>query len=308
MKIIFMGTPDFAVGCLDACVKNDEVVAVFTQPDRPKGRGKKLAPPPVKVRAEELDIPVYQPEKIKTEENYEIIEKLGADMIIVVAYGQILSKRILDNPKKGCVNVHASLLPKYRGASPINWSIVSGGKVTGVTTMFMSEGLDEGDMILKKEIVIMDDETAGTLHDKLAALGSEVLSETLDAFRSGTETREPQNPEESTYAPLLNKKLALVDWSQEASVIRNKIRGLNPWPVAYTYYNGEVMKLFVADVVEASEAREPGKILTADKEGMLVSTGNGSLLVKEIQLPNKKRMKVSDFLLGHKIEVGTILG
>ncbi len=307
MKILFMGTPDFAVPCLEICHKMGEVIMVVTQPDRQKGRGKKLSPTPVKEKALELGLEVFQPERIKKEEATAVIEALKPDLIIVVAYGQILSTRLLEIPPLGCINVHASLLPKLRGASPINWSIVSGEKETGVTTMFMSEGLDEGDMIDKMSLPITDKTTAGELHDALMVLGGKVLRETLIKCENGTLERTPQEGSLSTYAPILKKEMGKIDWSVSAESISCLIRGFDPWPTAYTSYDEQVMKLYEPSVEDASKAVEVGTILEVGKNGMLIQTGNRGLRIQSIQMPNGKRMRVADYMLGHELKVGSVL-
>lgn len=307
MRIVFMGTPEFAVPCLDICHEMGEVVLVVTQPDRPKGRGKKLAPPPVKERAEALGLEVFQPERVKHEEPTALLESLKPDLIVVVAYGQILSKRILDIPKLGCINVHASLLPKLRGASPINWAIVSGETETGVTTMYMSEGLDEGDMIDKLSLEITETMTAGELHDQLMTLGSQVLRTTLEGFKSGTVVRTPQDSSQTNYAPILKKEMAKVDWSQSSDVISCLIRGFDPWPVAHTSYEDQTMKLFDPVKEPSLSTAAPGTILEVGKKGILVKTGDQALRIGSIQMPNGKKMKVADYVLGHELITGTIL-
>lgn len=307
MRIIFMGTPEFAVPCLDICHELGEVVMVVTQPDRPKGRGKKLAPSPVKERALELGLEVFQPERIKHEDPTKMLEELKPDLMVVVAYGQILSKRLLEIPTLGCVNVHASLLPKLRGASPINWSIVTGEQETGVTTMFMSEGLDEGDMIHKLSLPITDTTTAGQLHDQLMALGSEVLRTTLEAFKNSDVNRIPQEGQLSNYAPILKKEMGQIDWQKPAEEIGCLVRGFDPWPVAYTHYEEAVMKLFDPRVEDTNSIAAPGTILEVGKTGMLVKTGTQALRVGAIQMPNGKKMRVSDYILGHALEMGVIL-
>lgn len=309
MKILFMGTPGFAVSCLEALYKsNHEVVAVVTQPDRPKGRGKKVLPPPVKVKAMEYGTEVLQPEKIRDKAYIEAIKAMDFDCIVVVAFGQLLPKEILDLPKKGCINVHASLLPKYRGAAPINWVIVDGEEETGITTMYMNEGLDTGDMILKEEVNIEDDMTAGQLHDVLAEVGAKVLIETLDLIAIDKAPRTPQNDSESCYASMLSSKTGLIDWKNSAKDIYNLVRGLNPWPVAYTMYKGKKMKVWKCKIAEANKADEPGKILEVDKTGIYVSTGNGIILIEEIQLPNSRKMTVDEYIRGNTIENSVILG
>ncbi len=308
MKIVFMGTPDFAVPCLEVCQEQHEVIAVFTQPDRPKGRGKKLAAPPVKEKALEYGLEVYQPEKLKTPEMVNLLKELAPDCIVVVAYGQILSKEILDIPPKGCINVHGSLLPKYRGASPINWCIVQGETETGITTMYMDVGLDTGDMIHKEVVGIAPDMSFGSLYDLLKPMGSNVLEKSLIAIEEGTATRTPQKNEESTYAPLLDKKIAMIDWKKSAQEIHNHIRGFNPVPVALTTYGGERVKVFVSELLDEETTKEAGMIINVDKEGIYVATGNGVLRLTEVQFPNKKRLHVSQLILGYTIEVGAILG
>ena len=244
MRIVFMGTPEFAVPCLrDLIANKHEIAAVVTQPDKAKGRGNKLALPPVKVLANESGIPVYQPVKIKTGEFTEILKSVAPEVIIVVAFGQLLSQEILDIPPHGCINVHASILPKYRGAAPINWCIINGDKTTGVTTMYMDKGLDTGDIILKREIQIGADENAGELHDRLSELGASALSETIELLISGKIERIPQNNEEATYAPIMTKELGRIDWSKDASDVRNLIRGTYPWPGAFSSYNGKIFKI-----------------------------------------------------------------
>lgn len=308
MKIVFMGTPDFAVPSLEACLKDHEVLAVFTQPDRPKGRGKKLAPPPVKVKALEHDIPVYQPEKLKTQENVKILKDLAPDLIVVVAYGQILSKEILNIPPKGCVNVHASLLPKYRGASPINWAIVQGEKVTGVTTMYMDVGLDTGDMIDKVDVEITDDMDCGQLHDILMEKGGSLLETTLSLIDQDKAPRTPQDDSKSTYAPLLDRSMGLIDWNESAQSIINKIRGLNPWPSSYTKFEGKTMKIFTAVLDEEKMTGQVGEILRVDKTGLYVQAKDGVVNVQMLQFPNSKRMHISQYILGHDVPCGIVLG
>lgn len=307
MKIIFMGTPDFAVESLKACIGNHEVVAVFTQPDRPKGRGKKLAPPPVKVTALEHDITVYQPEKIKTKEFEDIIVDLKPDCIVVVAYGQILSKIILDTPKYGCINVHGSLLPKYRGASPIQWSIVMGEDVTGITTMYMGEGLDTGDMLIKAETPIDNTTTAGELHDTLMLMGADILVETLVKLEDGSVKAEAQDDSLSSYAPLLKKEMGKIDFNMTGEEIIRKVNGLNPWPVAYGTYDEKPLKLFVVEKTEQSSSASNGEIIAVDKTGMYVKCSDSVLLIKDAQFFGSKRMQISQYILGHTIEIGKSL-
>ena len=251
MRIVFMGTPDFAVPCLRELIAHKhEIAAVVTQPDRPKGRGNKLAESAVKIFARESGIAIFQPEKIKTGEFVQILRDLAPEAIIVVAFGQILSQEILDIPPLGCINVHASLLPKYRGAAPINWCIINGDKTTGVTAMYMDKGMDTGDIILKKEIEIGEDENAGELHDRLSELGASALSETMELLIEGKIERTPQNNEEATYAPIMTKELGRIDWSRDAKDIRNLIRGTYPWPGAFSSYNGKMFKILRAQALD----------------------------------------------------------
>lgn len=309
MKIIFMGTPDFAVPCLDALVKNNhDVVAVITQPDRPKGRGKKVLPPPVKAKAMELGIKVLQPKKIKEKENIEIIKEMDFDCCVVVAYGQILPKEILEMPEKGCINVHASLLPEFRGAAPINWSIINGEDKTGVTTMYMNEGLDTGDMILKEEVNIGKDMTAGELHDVLSQVGAKVLIDTLKLIELNEAPRTPQDDLKSSYASMLNKETGFIDWQNSAKDIYNLVRGLNPWPVAYTMYKGKKLKIWKCSISQGKDSKTPGKIISVNREGIFVSTGDGVVVIEEMQLPNSRKMSVDEYIRGNNIETETILG
>lgn len=311
MKIVFMGTPDFAVDTLKACIGRHQVVGVFTQPDKPKGRGNKLTPPPIKVLAEHYQIPVYQPTKVKTAEWVNQIRLLDPDVIVVVAYGQLLSQEILDIPKFGCVNVHASLLPKLRGAAPINWAIAEGYEKSGITTMLMNAGLDTGDMLLKKEIVISEDMTAESLHDALAQMGPMLLIETLSRLEAGAITPEKQDDSEATYAPLMSKETSKIDWCQTSETILNRIRGFNPWPVAHTQMLGQSLKVFKAQVadeqIEGSISVTPGTVVDVDKIGIYVRTGSGVLRIDEVQWGSSKRMMTSAFLLGKTIEIGTVL-
>lgn len=308
MKIVFMGTPEFAVPCLDILIENYTVQAVFTQPDRPKGRGKKLAMSAVKERAIQDDIPVYQPEKIKKSDEIQILKDLKPDVIVVVAYGQFLSQEILDIPKLGCINVHASLLPKYRGAAPINWSIVNGESETGVTTMYMARGMDTGDMIQKSSLEITEFMTAGELHDLLSDQGKHLILKTLKAIEAGDLSRTPQDDALSSHAPMMDKTLAVVDWSKAAKDIHNLIRGFNPWPIATTLIHGEKMKLYTSEVTDLERDGAPGEIVSVSKEGLFVNCKDVQLKLKEIQMPNKKRMPIETFILGNTIDTNTKLG
>ncbi|CEN84888.1 methionyl-tRNA formyltransferase [[Clostridium] sordellii] len=309
MKIVFMGTPEFAVPCLQKIIdEGHEVLAVVTQPDKPKGRGKKLAMPPVKELALKYDIDVYQPVKAREESFVEKLKEINPELIVVVAFGQILPKSILDIPKFGCVNVHASLLPKYRGAAPLNWVIINGEEKTGVTTMYMDVGLDTGDMILKSEIPLDDEITAGELHDKMMVQGAEVLKDTIDLISKGEAPREKQNDEETCYSPIMDKSLGNIDWSKSATDIHNLIRGVNPWPSAYTTYDKQTMKIWKTKVLDKLSEKTPGTILSVDKNGIEVSTGDKVLQISEIQMSGKKRMIVSEYIKGNDISTGIVLG
>lgn len=309
MKIVFMGTPDIAVGCLQKIIdEKHEILGVVTQPDKPIGRGKKIGMPPVKELALKYDIPVYQPIKARDKGFVEVLKNLNPDLIVVVAFGQILSKEILDIPSLGCVNVHVSLLPKYRGAAPINWVIINGEEKTGVTTMYMDEGLDTGDMILTCEFELNDEITAGELHDIMKEKGALLLKETIDLIDKGKAPRIPQNHEEFTYAPIMSKALGQIDFSKSARDIHNLVRGVNPWPSAYTTYKGQTMKVWKTKVLNETSDKHPGTILKVDKEGIRVSTNDNILLIKEIQMPGKKRVLVEEYIKGNNIETGEVLG
>ena len=305
MKIVFMGTPDFSVPALEEIAKHHEVVAVVTQKDKPKGRGQEMAFTPVKESAVKLNIPVLQPEKVKDGEFVETLRELNPDAIVVIAFGQILSKDILDLPKYGCINVHASLLPKYRGAAPIQWAVIDGEEKSGVCTMKMDEGLDTGDIIDCEEIELDAKETGGSLFDKLAVLGGELILKTLDKLEFGNAHFVKQNDDESTYAKKMTKDLGEIDFTKDAVSIERLIRGLNPWPSAFTHLDGKVLKIWDADVVEGEG--EPGEVISEDKTSFVVATKDGALKINELQLEGKKRMKTSDFLNGRSIK-GSKLG
>ena len=308
MKIVFMGTPDFAVSTLESLVKGGhEVIAAVTQPDKPKGRGKAVQLTPVKEKAMEYDIPVYQPVKARDPEFVELLKGMNPDVIVVVAFGQLLPKAILDIPKYGCVNVHASLLPKYRGAAPIQWAVIDGEEVSGVTTMLMDEGLDTGDMLEKAEIVLDAKETGGSLFDKLSALGGELILSTLEKMENGTITRTPQGESTTSYAKMLKKTMGEIDWSMEAVKIERLIRGLNPWPSAYTSLKGKTVKIWSADVVAGNTSGNPGRV-TVSKDKLLVECGEGFLSITELQLEGKKRMETAAFLRGFAVEDQTVFG
>lgn len=309
MKVIFMGTPVFSVGTLEALIKaGHDVVLAVTQPDKPKGRGKEMQFTPVKECALKYDIPVYQPRRVREPECIEELRKYEADIMVVVAFGQILPKEILEMTKYGCVNVHASLLPKYRGAAPIQWSIIDGEAVTGVTTMQMNEGLDTGDMLLKVEIPIEAKETGGSLHDKLAEAGAALCIETLEGLEAGSITPIAQGETTTSYAKMLHKELGNIDWSKSAIEIERLIRGLSPWPSAYTNWNDKVMKIWDAACVSEHTDANPGTIVKVTKEAFLVQTGDGTLEVRELQIPGKKRMDAGAFLRGYQVKEGEMLG
>ena len=308
MKILFMGTPDIASGCLQKLIDEKyDVIGVVTQPDKQVRRGKKIGFSPVKQVAIENNLSVYQPERAKEEGFVKEIKDLNPDVIVVVAYGQLLSKEFLAIPKYGCVNVHVSLLPKYRGAAPINWVIINGEEKTGVSTMFMDEGLDSGDVILQSEFKLDDEITAGELHDWMTLEGGKVLCETLNLIKEGKAPRTPQNHDEFSYAPIMDKKLGHIDFSKSAREIHNLVRGVNPWPSAYTNYTDKKIKVWKTKVLDEKSSKEPGTILKVDKEGIRVSTNDKVILITEIQMPNKKRMEVKEFIKGNTLEVGTVL-
>lgn len=305
MRIVFMGTPDFAVPSLQALIDaGHDVCAVYTQPDKPQGRKQILTAPPVKTLALEHDIPVFQPNTLKNEDEQTRLRELAPEVIIVVAYGKLLPKAVLDIPPHGCINVHGSLLPRWRGAAPIQWAVIAGDEMAGVTTMQMAEGLDTGDMLLTYETKVGEKETAGELFDRLAQSGAELLTQTL--VKLDEITPRPQDDAQSCYAHMLDKQMAVIDWSKSAHEIDCLIRGLNPWPIALTTLSGERLKVFAAE--KAAGNGEPGTVLEADpKKGLTVACGEGALKLTEIQLVGGKRMKATDFLRGHVIEVGTKL-
>lgn len=308
MRVIFMGTPDFAVPCLKSIHENYEIVGVFTQPDKPQGRGKKIGMSAVKNQALKYNLPIYQPESIRTKETRMFIEGLKADVIVVVAYGQLLSQKILDVPPKGCINVHASLLPAYRGSAPINWAIVNGESKSGVTTMKMVKALDAGPMIHKLEVAIDEDMTAADLLGLLSEKGGQLILKTLEALEKGPVKMTDQEEALVSFAPLMDKSMARIDWSKSGKAIHDQVRGFNPWPVAYTEYQGQKMKIFKTQVIKEKSTGLPGTLVSASKDGLLVNTVDGQLLIEEIQLPNKKRMHVKDFILGHDLKTISQLG
>ncbi|MFZ5876375.1 MAG: methionyl-tRNA formyltransferase [Nitrospirota bacterium] len=307
MRVIFMGTPEFALPSLEALrARGEQFVAVVTQPDRPQGRGQRVSAPPVKVAALAAGIPVRQPAKVRQPEFLEWCRAAAPDLIVVVAFGQILPKTLLDIPRLGCLNVHASLLPKYRGAAPIAWAIIRGETETGITTMQMDPGMDTGPMLLQRSMTIESDDTAGTLGARLAELGARTLNETLDLLVAGRLSPTVQDSSQATLAPMLKKDDGRIDWRQPATAIHALVRGLNPWPGAWTHHAGESWRIWNA-VVE-SGAGAPGVVLRADATGIAVGTGNGHLVITELQTPGKRRLVVRDYLAGHAITPGARLG
>jgi methionyl-tRNA formyltransferase len=309
MRIVFMGTPEFALPSLTALIESKQTpVAVVTQQDRPKGRGHQPFPPPVKQAAESSGIPVLQPQKMKDPAFLAGLGKLRPDLIVVVAFGRILPPEILGLPRLGCLNVHASLLPKYRGAAPIAWSIIRGERKTGVTTMKMDEGLDTGAVYLKAETEILPEDTAGTLGARLSVMGGELLLRTIDGLRNGLLTPEPQDDSRATQAPILKKEDGEVDWTLPAVRIADLVRGLDPWPGAYTFYNDQLWKLWRVSPVEPAGPPRPGLIIKVGRDQIEVGTGEGALRLHELQTANARRMTVREFLAGHPVEEGIILG
>lgn len=308
MKVIFMGTPDFAVGTLHALVEaGHEVTLAVTQPDKPKGRGKAMQAPPVKECALEHGIEVYQPKKIREAECVEYLRKYEPDIMVVAAFGQILTKEILDMPKHCCINVHASLLPKYRGASPIQWAVLNGDTVSGVTIQRMDIGIDTGDIIAKEEVVLAEDETGGSLFDRLAEVGAELCVRAMESIEAGTATYTKQEESEATHVGMIQKQMGNIDWSQSAVTIERWIRGLNPWPSAYTKLNGKTLKIWRASVEAGGDAKDAGKVVAVSKKEFKVQTGDGILSLLEVQLEGKKRMDIEAFLRGYEVMEQTML-
>ncbi len=305
MRIVFMGTPDFAVPTLQALLASEhDVTAVITQPDKPKGRGKELQSPPVKLAALKAGIPVFQPAKVRDEEFIKILVDQKPEAIVVVAFGQFLPEVILNLPTYGCINVHASLLPKYRGAAPIQYAVIHGEKKSGVTAMRMDKGMDTGDMLKKVEVDLDEKETGDTLHDKLCVLGGQLMLDVLEELERGTAVRTPQKDEEASYASMLKKEQGHIDFSMPAVQIECLIRGLNSWPSAYTHVNGKTLKLWAADVIDREYDGAFGEIVEISSDRLLVKTGQGTLALTEVQLEGKKRMEVSAFLRGYPLEKG----
>ena len=309
-RIVFFGTPAFAVPTLNALLEGpDQVIGVVTQPDRKKGRGQKVGFSPVKEWASQYragGIPVFQPERVKEEAFQESLKRCVPDLFVVAAYGQILPQSLLDIPKYGAINVHASLLPKYRGAAPIAWAILKGDKVTGVTIMKMDKGMDTGDILLQREVIVEDEETSETLHDKLASIGAQLLIETLAGMKGGAITPIRQDHEQATYAPPLKKEDGRIDWKREAREIDCQVRAFNPWPGAYSSLQGHFLKIFKGEVREGRPGEQAGSVLWVGADFVEVGTGKGSFLIREVQLEGKRRMALREFLAGHAIPVGAV--
>ena len=307
MNVVFMGTPEFAVPTLEALVKEHNVTAVVTQPDKPKGRGKKMMFSAVKEKALEYGLTVYQPEKVKDSDFVQVLKELAPDIMVVVAFGQILSEEILNIPKYGCINVHGSLLPEYRGAAPIQWSIIHGREYGGVTTMYMAKGLDSGDMILKAQEKILDDDTYGSLYDRLSVIGADLLIKTLRLIERGEAQRTPQNDAEATTAPMITREMERINWNDRADNIVNLIKGLNPQPVAHTLLKGEKLKIWFAEKEGNGYTGTPGEIVDVRKKDFVVMTADGAVAVKEVQAQGGKKMTTDAYMRGHAIDKGTIL-
>jgi methionyl-tRNA formyltransferase len=300
MKIIFFGSSSFAVPVLESLAKAEDVVLAVTQPDRQKGRDLKVAPTAVKLKAEELGIKTFQPDKVNSKESVEFLKKFNADLFIVVSFGQIMSKEVLSLPKLYCLNIHASLLPKYRGAAPINWAIANGEKETGVTIMCMNEKMDEGDIALKDVLAINPQDDAVLLTEKLSVKGAELIIKTIKLIKDGKIEFTAQNSSEATYAPKLKKEDGLINWADSADKIYNRIRAFTPWPGCFTHLDKKVLKIWKASATEASADAKPGTVLKADKSGILVKAGKGALEIKELQIESKRRMTAEEFIAGHK--------
>ncbi|MGQ9647395.1 MAG: methionyl-tRNA formyltransferase [Thermodesulfobacteriota bacterium] len=307
-RIVFFGTPSFALPPLEKLTQGpDEVIAVVTQPDREKGRGRKRVPPPVKAFALQRGLRIFQPEKIKEAAFLETLKGFEADLFVVAAYGQIFPKVVLSLPRHGAVNIHASLLPKYRGSAPIAWAILNGEQKTGITTMLMDEGMDTGDILLQSEISVSGEDTTETLQNRLASLGAQVLSETLEKLKRGEIHPVPQDHSKATYAPMLKKEDGRVQWTKRAEEIDRQVRAFHPWPGAYTEWQGHLLKIYKGEVREGKETGKPGTVLWVGADFIEIETGKDSYLLKEVQLEGKRRMSVRDFLLGHTVSVGEVL-
>lgn len=305
MRIIYMGTPDFAVKPLEALYQAGyEIVGVFTQPDKKKGRKQELTPPEVKVCAENMGLPVYQPDSLKTDEAFSLIQSLAPDAIVVAAYGKILPKNILDYPKLGCINIHASLLPRYRGAAPIQWVVINGEKETGVTIMRMDEGIDTGDIIFTRSIPIEEDDTALSMFEKLSDLGALMIVDAMDKIEKGEYSLTPQDESLAGYSPMIRKEMGEIDWKRSSDEIHHLVRGMYDWPIAYTRLSGKTLKIYKSR--RSSLSGSPGEIVSLDP--FTVACGEGSIQILELQLEGKKRMDASSFLIGRRLEIGTVLG
>jgi len=308
-RIIFMGTPDFAVPTLEALIQGpDEIIAVVTQPDRSRGRSKKLVAPPIKELAQRFALDLYQPDTVKTSEFLTTLRSYDPDIIVVAAYGRILPESIINLPRHGCINVHGSLLPRHRGAAPIQWSIIKGDPEVGVTIMQMDKGMDTGDILMRAAIVPDPNETSGSLFPKIARLGSHTLMDTLDMLAQGGLAMIRQDEKLATSAPMLRKEDGLIDWNRDARKLHCLIRGLDPWPTAYSFLDNRKFQIFMPEVMHQSSTRRPGTLLRADREGLLIAAGDSTLLIKEVKVEGKKRMAAADFLNGYALEPGSVFG
>ena len=309
LRILFMGTPAFALPALEMLHNSPySIIAVVTKPDRPAGRGQKEVAPPVKILAQKFGLPVLQPSKVKDPAFLEALTLLSPDMIVVAAFGQILPQAIINFPKRGCLNIHPSLLPKYRGAAPLNWSIIRGETKTGVTIMFMDEGMDSGDILTQEETPLAINETFGQLHDRLAKLGAKLLLQTIDQVANGLACRQPQDTSQVTFAPRLTKETGRINWHDSVTNIVNLIRGLSPTPAAYTSLEGQALKIFSADALPAEISQHPGAVGTPNASGLPIAASDGYVILKDVQLAGKKRMTIVDFLRGYRIKEGSISG
>ena len=309
MNIVFMGTPEFAVPSLTSLFERGyNISLVVTQKDRPKGRGKKMRPTPIKEKALELGLEVYQPDSINSQESINKLRELSPDCIVVIAFGQVLKREVLDIPQYGCINIHASLLPKYRGAAPINWAIINGEKETGVTIMEIDEGLDTGDMLHYKKIPIMEEDDSESIHDKLSIMGGDLIVETIEGLKDGSVVKLPQDDSLSTYAPMLSKNTGKVDWNNSGIKIKNLVRGLKPWPSAYMVYKGENVKIHKVKVVEKFLKEDNGVVVKVSDEGIYVNCEDGCIVIEELQFPGKKRLHVSEHLRGNQFDSNIRLG
>ncbi len=309
MKIIYMGTPDFAVPPLEALYNEGfEIPLVISQKDRPRGRGKKVHPTPVKSKAQHFKLDVYQPDNINSIESVKILEKIAPDIIVVTAYGQIIKQDILTIPKYGCINIHASLLPQYRGAAPINWAIIEGEKETGITIMKMEEGLDSGPILLQESVKIGENDDSQIIHDKLSFLGSKLIVNTLKKLKNGNIKETPQNDNKATYASKITKNMGRIDWNDSGANIKNKVRGLKPWPSAYTYYKDKNMKIHEVNIIDKFKEGKNGEVVKVSEDRIYVNCSDSCIEIKQIQMPGKKKLRVKEYLKGNKFETGIILG